>query len=171
MRPPRSELSCAFCDQAHIVEQTYEFAVPNSSSCPAWDVWKFGLGELNNYMYEEHGADIAAMVSGYGNRTVLYGVGENDHFNDDINTTLGCAADYPGDSGLDSSCGADLQGYCRLERTVAFFHYVHQYFPRVYGFDPNGHQLMVVPDFGHCPCGLLQSSSMRTVFRELFEPS
>ena len=83
----------------------------------------------------------------------------------------GCGADYPYDNGIDHSCQADLQGYCRMERTVAYAKYVNWYCEHELGVDASGHKLLLVPDFGHDPCGLLQSEALRWGWREFLEPS
>ena len=167
---PMTDISCAFCEQSNVVTMDYSFSEPDTE-CPGWDLWKYGLTKLNEYMYDEHGSDLTPMKEAYCALTVTYGVGELDIYNDELNVTIGCGADYPYDNGIDHSCQADLQGYCRMERTVAYAKYVNWYCEHELGVDASGHKLLLVPDFGHDPCGLLQSEALRYGWREFLEPS
>ena len=81
----------------------------------------------------------------------------------------GCGADYPYDNGIDATCAGNMQGYCRMERTVAYARYVQEYFMRKYGFEASGHRLALVDGFGHDPCGMIQSTTIRTAIAEFLQ--
>lgn len=169
--PDRDEISCAFCDQGNLEKQDYDFDVPGGTTCAGWNIWKYGLSEFNQYMEANHGnsnKQLDAMRTAYCRKTVTYGVGTMDIYNDALNDTIsgGCGVAYPYDSGLDVSCEANMQGYCRLERTVAYAKYVQDYCASVMDQDSSGHELLLVENYGHDPCGIYQSTEVATQIRD-----
>ena len=117
-------------------------------------------------MQTYHKDAIPPMVEAFGTKHVMYAVGKLDKYNDIMNETIagGCGADYGFDNHLDALCQSELQGYCRLQRTVVWFEYVKEFFPRHFGFGADNHKLLVVDHLGHNPCGMLQSRPIRTEF-------
>ena len=128
---------------------------------------QYGLNLLNDYMQTYHANAIPPMVEAFGTKHVTYAVGKLDTLNNVMNGTIvgGCGSDYGYDNDLDALCQSELQGYCRLQRTVAWFEYVKEFFPRHFDFGADHHRLLLVDDYGYDPCGLLQSRPLRAEFR------
>ena len=86
-------------------------------------------------------------------RDVVYLSGESDVCDAPFMTASSCA---PGcsveDGGLDVSCEAETQGWCRMARIHAFLQYSRAF----YG-EPELHALLSVPHVGHCLCGIFQN--------------
>ena len=82
-------------------------------------------------MQTYHANAIPPMVEAFGTKHVTYAVGKLDTLNNVMNGTIvgGCGSDYGYDNDLDALCQSELQGYCRLQRTVAWFEYVKEFFP------------------------------------------
>lgn len=87
------------------------FEVPDSTNCPYYDDYKYGLQNLNGYMSE---IDSLKLVQNYQSRNVLYLLGEFD--------------DNPDSSSLDTYCAAMLQGEHRLQRGEIYYNYVNNFF-------------------------------------------
>jgi len=118
-------------DRRRVAGSIEEFAVPDSTQCPDYDEYRYGLGSgLNNYVTTAGGADQVRVQ--YPLRDVRYLMGELDN---DANS-----------SSLDRSCEANLQGAQRLERATIYYHHIRD------AFDESVHDthvMAVSPDIGH----------------------
>ncbi len=121
-----------------------QFAVPQNSGCQStYDNYRYGLKNLNSYMWYSSADSIRAW---YRKRRVYYLLGEED--ND------------PNHSSLDTSCPAELQGAHRLERGLIYYNYIGKYYGQeVYG----NHFLATIPGIGHSSSGIFQSFCGRYV--------
>ena len=121
------------------------FEVPGSADCPAFNDYKYGLEKLNRYMNKTGREKI---VSQYGQREVVYLLGEKD--ND------------PNDKYLATGCQAMLQGKTRLERGLVFYKYLKEiYGPDIY----SRHKLHIVPGVAHSSGKMFNSAQgLETVF-------
>ncbi|NJK49473.1 PEP-CTERM sorting domain-containing protein [Candidatus Gracilibacteria bacterium] len=107
-----------------------QFAIPNASSCPTYNEYKYGLdGELNAYM-ETPG--IEGIRSQYLSREVVY--------------LLGGADTDPNDDSLDTDCEAMFQGSQRLERGTIYYNYLQHYYGSAV---LDTHTKSIVPGVGH----------------------
>jgi len=108
-----------------------EFAVPDSTACPDYDEYRYGLSSgLNSYVTAAGGAD--QVRAQYPSRDVRYLMGELDN---DASS-----------SSLDRSCEANLQGAQRLERATIYYHHLRDAFGES---AHDTHVLAVSPDIGH----------------------
>lgn len=117
------------------------FAPPPASAvaaCRGFDRYKYGLSRLNPYM-EAVGAE--TIRRRYGEREVVYLLGERD--------------DDPDHDSLDRSCAAMFQGPHRLARGLIFQRYLrHLYGPGI----TRRHRLALVPGIGHEGTRLFRSA-------------
>ncbi len=96
---------------------------------PSYNMYKYGLDEINHYLAR---AGEAAMRAQYAEREVVYLLGEDD--ND------------PTHRSLDKSGPALMQGATRLERGLRYFHHVGQELgEEIY----ERHRVAIVPGVGH----------------------
>jgi hypothetical protein len=123
--------SYLYFNEERVVPGTLDqFAVPDASSCPSYNDYKYGLdGELNDYL-ETTGID--RIRSQYLSREVVY--------------LLGGADTDPNDDSLDTDCEAMLQGSQRLERGTIYYNYLQDYYGSAV---LNTHTKSVVPGVGH----------------------
>jgi hypothetical protein len=87
------------------------FSTPGSSSCSAYDTYKYGLEGRSGYPAKLSGSQVMA---NYTSRQITYVNGGADTFNN-------------GD--MDSDCGAMLEGNNRAERGANYLHYIHSIAP------------------------------------------
>ncbi|MCG8417439.1 MAG: alpha/beta hydrolase [Proteobacteria bacterium] len=122
-----------------------QFAVPDTTSCPEYNEYKYGLDDLYTYMATTGGDQ---MVAQYPERDVVYFLGSED--ND------------PNSSSLDTRCQAQLQGAHRLERGHIYYNHVQQ----VFGAQiTQRHIKSIVPGVGHSSTGMFASEcGMRYLF-------
>lgn len=144
-----------FCDNATLLTRNWSFATPAAGSvavCPGYDKYGYGLsGHLPPYLASR---GVPAMLEAYGRRSVTYLSGSSDvcdtPFMRQHSCTPGCD---PYDGGLDTSCGAYLQGKCRMHRAHAFAEYVRG----VYAGVSIDHRLVAIAHVGHSGCAVYQS--------------
>ena len=151
--------TCGFCDNATIANATWAFAAPAAGlACAAtYDDYGYGLGgaaALPDYPAAT-GADAARAQ--YAARRVTYASGSSDVCDAPYMTAHDCVACRPDDGGLDGSCEADAQGYCRMARLHAFAQYVHLYYGER-NVSSASHRLVAVPGVGHSGCAMFQSA-------------
>ncbi len=104
------------------------FAIP-TTSCSAFNEWRYGLEDLFTYPARAGVDSIRSMLK---RREVVYLLGENDN--------------NPNDSNLDTDCEAILQGIHRLERGSIYYNYLIDF----YGDEIKELQsLDTVPNAGH----------------------
>lgn len=113
-----------------------QFSVPDEAECPDYNDYTYGLEGLNTYM-ADNGA--STLKSKYKSRDVVILLGDEDTTRDGI---------------LDDRCAADLQGYNRLDRGLAFWNNAMQYFGDKLR---SRHKLKVAPGIGHTAEDMLQS--------------
>ena len=131
-----------FSEERPISNSLERFSVPNEAYCPGYNEYKYGLDGLNKYM-----ADIGSstLEANYKSRNVVIFLGDKDTSRDEMF--------------FDDSCSADLQGYNRVDRGLAFWHHAMQVFG---DGQRRRHTLKVAPGVDHnaedmiqSPCGLL----------------
>ena len=146
------------CDNATIASTNYAFAAPGGR-CADYDAYGYGLaGPLPDYAAA---TGRARAIDAYGRRTVVYVSGAADVCDARYAARARCAACVVDDGGLDTSCEAYAQGWCRMERLHAFAQFVTAF----YGGDV--HALVSVPDVGHSGCGIFQSREFARAARLL----
>jgi pimeloyl-ACP methyl ester carboxylesterase len=121
--------SYLYMDRLRRIVGTLDRFMFQEGLCLGYNHYKYGLEGLNGYMQAigEHTLRIR-----YGQRRVVYLLGEQD--ND------------PQDDDLDTSCVAQAQGSHRLERGTIYYNYLqHVYGPQVYTL----HTKVTVPGVGH----------------------
>ncbi|RMD99705.1 MAG: hypothetical protein D6814_05085 [Calditrichaeota bacterium] len=130
-----------FNEERRVGNSTDQFAVPAGAdlmACPGYNDYKYGLANLNSYMARAGSAKIREQ---YPRREVIYLLGGQD--------------DDPGAAGLDTRCGAMLQGSTRLERGVVYFHYLQHFFgPEILRYQRRA----MVPGVGHDSAKMFASS-------------
>ncbi len=140
---PANPSSMVYVDNSRRIGTSVDqFAIPDSTGCPDYDDYKYGLsGNLNSFVVGIGGTD--QVQAQYPLRDVRYLLGEDD--ND------------PGSSSLDGSCAANLQGRQRLERGTVYYNYLRDFFgDGVY----DTHIKAISPEIGHtssiftADCGL-----------------
>ncbi|MGD2120752.1 MAG: hypothetical protein PVJ76_03365 [Gemmatimonadota bacterium] len=112
------------------------FALPDRQACPDYNEWHYGFEDRNSYagrLTEEQARDR------FIGRDVAYLAGTAD----------------TGQSMLDMTCGAMLQGEHRYERALTIFDYMNTYFPE------NNDELVQVDGVGHSSNGMYQSTQGR----------
>ncbi len=118
-------------NRRRITGSVEEFAVPDSTQCPDYDEYRYGLSSgLNSYVTAAGGAD--QVRTQYPLRDVRYLMGELDN---DASS-----------SSLDRSCEANLQGAQRLERATVYYHHLRDAFGESVH---DTHVLAVSPGIGH----------------------
>jgi len=118
-----------------------EFDLPNREDCTGYNKWHYGLENRNTYAlrFTEDGIRVRLVT-----RDVVYMVGMED----------------TGESLLDMSCGAMLQGIHRYARGLTLFDYMNAFYPQ------NEHQLSQIAGVGHSSKGVYQSILGRRVLFE-----
>lgn len=123
------------------------FEIPNTT-CDDYNDYSYGLEDLYTY-HRRAGAD--QIKDWYGNRQVIYLLGEDD--ND------------PNASTLPNSCRAQLLGNHRFERGTTYYQHILD----TYGREVmSHHQLTIVPNVGHSHTRMYQSEVGRIA---LFDPT
>lgn len=117
------------------------FYLPDSSNCPGYNSWHYGLENLNEYM---SAVPVDQIRSQLVNRDVVYLLGDADSLS----------------SNLDVSCAAMLQGAYRFVRGQTLFNYMNQYFPA------HHNSIAIVAGAGHSSFDMYTSETGK---RELFE--
>ena len=117
------------------------FDLPNREECSNYNNWHYGLENRNPYALRLTAEGIRARLAG---RDVVYLVGTED----------------TGESMLDMSCGAMLQGIHRYARGLTLFDYMNAFYPQ------NEHQLSQIAGVGHSSKGVYQSIIGRRVLFE-----
>lgn len=119
------------------------YVTPESTNCPDYDSWHYGLQDLPAYMLRE-GPDSARARLLRRDAIVLAG-------DQDTESTL-----------LDQSCGANFQGANRFQRAQALMRTLDHAFS-----GEHRHRLVVVPGVGHSSTDMYQSIQGRG---SLFQP-
>ena len=150
----------AFCDNTTLLTRLWTFERP-ADNCSAYNPYGYGLdGPLSPYLASR---GIDAMVAAFGERNVTYLSGTSDvcnlPFMQEHSCTPGCV---PDDGGLDTSCEAYTQGYCRMARAHAYAQYVKQFYAQrgqasQLGQGIFSHRLVSIPGVGHSGCAVFQS--------------
>lgn len=109
------------------------FETPGGGACSDYDVWHYGLDELNSY---------ATAVTPDSIRAQL--------LRRDVRILLGSADSLS--ASLDVTCGANLQGRNRLERGRTLIRYMDAVHPG------HSHREMIVPGVGHSSAQMYRSS-------------
>jgi hypothetical protein len=150
-----------YCVNSTISNQVWSFAVPNASQAEpftcadSYNNYGYGLdGELPDYLKV---TTIPAAITNYEGRDVTYLSGSSDVCDAPFMTEFDCMNGQcePEDGGLDTSCEAEQQGWCRMARLHAFSQYVHYFYGEGHAVN---HKLTEVPYVGHSGCGMFQSS-------------
>ncbi|KAH8066114.1 hypothetical protein JL722_521 [Aureococcus anophagefferens] len=109
--------AAARCCDATIASTSYAFAAPGGR-CADYDAYGYGLaGPLHDHVAA---TGKARAIDAYGRRTVVYVSGAADVCDARYAARARCAACVVDDGGLDTSCEAYAQGWCRMERLHAF---------------------------------------------------
>ena len=95
-------------------------------------------------------------VAQYPHRDVTYLSGESDICDAPYQTRNNCTDCTVDDGGLDTSCEAYAQGWCRMSRLHAFAQYVNEFYQQPV------HRLLSVPYVGHWGCGMFQSPEFQS---------
>ena len=119
-------------------ENRYQY--PNSwgvpSNCNNYNRYKYGLGDLNNYM-STSGED--SIIARYQKRNIMYLVGEQDN-------------------GGTTDCQSMVQGQNRIERSLTYYNYL-QYF---YNSEiTNNHKIAIISNVNHNHDQIFNSSCGR----------
>lgn len=152
-----SDRDCQFCVNTTIDSQVWNFEVPDGNSAAAacldsYNQYGYGLdGLLPDYPAS---TTVAAARTQYALRDVVYMSGESDVCDVPYMTENSCTECIVDDGGLDTSCGAYAQGWCRMARLHAFSQYVNG----VYYEGKDVHGFLSVPHVGHSGCGMFQSA-------------
>ena len=113
------------------------FEIPDRGDCPKYNEWHYGFEDRNSYASRLTEEETRARLIG---RDVVYMAGTAD----------------TGDSALDVSCGAMLQGEHRYARALNLFDFMNTYFPE------NGDVLFQVAGVGHSSSGMYGSAMGRS---------
>jgi hypothetical protein len=130
-----------FSPERPLPGSTDVFNVPDSSSCPEYDDYKYGLQGLNSYT---SAVGPFQLMMNYQGRNTIYLLGELD--ND------------PNSSSLATDCSAMLQGDHRLQRGEAYFNHVNLLFGSE---NLVRHRKEVVPGVGHSAADMFASDCGR----------
>ena len=134
--------SYLYFNQERRVEKTLnQFAVPDVSSCPNYNKYKYGLEDLNSYM---KAINLDQIRSQYLNKEVIYLLGSEDNRSNSFD--------------LDTSCEAMLQGKERLERGMIYFNYLRHYYGSAI---LETHKKVIVPGVQHDDFGMFNSESVK----------
>merc|ERR1711865_492267 len=163
-RPVREPNTCdTRCVNTSILRKQWKFADPSfgpgHSDCHStYDSYGYGLtGDLPDYPTK---TTKSVAIRQYGKRNVVYLSGESDVCDKVYMTKHKCTSCTPDDGGLDSSCEATTQGWCRMARLHAYFQYVREFYSPVRrrtSVRVKVHDLVSVPGVGHSGCGMFQS--------------
>jgi hypothetical protein len=135
--------SFLYFDNQRPVGEGGSFAVPNTSSCPNYNTYKYGMQNRNNYTLKVSPAAAERM---FLTRRV---------------TILNGGADSFQNGDMDASCGGNLEGQSRVVRGANFF-------ARMRSIAPGApHDRIVVPGVDHDHLALYDSAQASTV---LFGP-
>ena len=112
------------------------FEPVDTTTCPSFDAWKYGMQERPPYVSDR---TPEALEAAYAKRHVDYLVGGQD--------------DDPAHPALDRSCAAEAQGSQRVARATAYFAYMqarhpdglNQHFHVVHGVGHNGARMLTSP--------------------------
>jgi hypothetical protein len=126
-----------FSPERPLPGSTYSFEVPDSSSCPEYDDYKYGLQDMNSYT---SAVGLFQLMLNYQSRNTIYLLGELD--ND------------PNSSSLATDCSAMLQGDHRLQRGEAYFNHVNLFFGSE---NLVSHRKEVIPGVGHSGADMFAS--------------
>jgi hypothetical protein len=110
------------------------FAIPDTSACPGWDDWPYGLRNRNSYAKTPDDATIRSRLT---TRDVRVLVGDADTLT----------------ANLDMSCEGNLQGARRYDRGRALVRFMGLYFAS------NGHRESVVLGVGHSSTAMYGSAA------------
>jgi hypothetical protein len=113
------------------------FALPDRQACPSYNDWHYGFEDRNSYASLLTEEETRARFVG---RDVVYLAGTAD----------------TGESMLDMSCGAMLQGQHRYERALHIFDYMNTHFPK------NGDELFEIVGVAHSSKGVYRSALGRS---------
>ncbi len=115
-------------NKRRISKSSDQFEIP-TTSCDAYNEWKYGLDDLYTYP-SQVGVDLIRSM--LAKRQCIYLLGENDN--------------NPNSTALDVTCMAMLQGSHRLERgSIYIQHLISFYGESIL----NNHSIDTVPDVGH----------------------
>lgn len=139
----------SFCTNLLDSIPQYKFAPqPSTANCSDYNEWTYGLqGARNAYVNASSDPDKIARFLG---RNVFYMAGTNDTCNSAF-----CPCD---DSSLDTSCGAEAQGRCRLERAIIWTQFLRTQTDQLH------HKLVFVPGVGHDYLGMASSPVSQPIF-------
>jgi len=148
----KTPVTCAYCVLSEIKKNlTVIWEKPqNADLCPSYDNWKYGLnGTGNNYLRKTPNSKL---ISQYIKRDVTYVAGQADVCNHLLidPPTCDCV-----DSNLDVTCGAMIQGSCRLARAYNYFNHVMQI-----SSGNCKHKLVQVPGISHNGTGIYNSKEV-----------
>ena len=116
--------SYLYFDGSRYTEFLYPIAWATPNSCNGYDNYKYGLGNLNEYM-SLAGAD--SIISRYQRRDVRYLIGSED-------------------DGGSSDCRAEVQGNNRYERAILYHNHLRTYFGEQI---INGHKIAILDGINH----------------------
>jgi len=144
--PTYTSPTCAYCNASTIPSSLNTFSpvdAETATSCPDYNDWKYGLLVGLAYVADKTPEE---MTSHYKNKDVTYVLGTLDTCNDALGDCW-CI-----DHGMDTRCGAELQGYCRYQRGWVYFHYLNFYYHQ------SVHSIAIVPGVGHDDCEMITSN-------------
>ena len=129
--------SYLYLDATRLVPGTTDTWTIPKPSCSAYNQYKYGMQSRNPYMAAVPDAQIASQ---YGQRRVTY--------------LLGGADIDPNGDGVDTDCGAEVQGRFRLERGQTYMKFLrHFYGPAIAEMQ----DVVVVPGVAHDSKGMFTS--------------
>lgn len=153
----QADRDCDFCVNSTISSKLWRFKIPDASdgsaaaSCvDSYNLYGYGLeGSMPAYPRD---VSSTAALEQYSMRDVTYMSGSSDICDNSFQAAQNCTDCSPDDGGLDTSCEAYAQGWCRMARLHAFSQYVNNVV-----YKKHVHNLMEVPYVGHSGCGMFQS--------------
>lgn len=145
------------CVNTSILKRQWTFEKPSNIDCQSsYDKYGYGIdGVLPDYPTR---TTKGVAIEQYAKRSVVYLSGESDVCDKIYMTQHHCTSCTPDDGGLDGSCEAMTQGWCRMERFHAYLQHV-----RLFYNDTNVHNLVSVPGVGHSGCGMFQSARFAAI--------
>ena len=148
--------NCQFCDNVTLKTQQWQFAIPTQNAVvmgcdKSYNDYGYGLDGLKpDYVAKYSSLKAKAQ---YKLRNVVYMSGESDICDTPYMTANNCTDCTVTDGGLDTSCPAYIQGWCRMARLHAFSQYINRFL-----YKQEVHRLLSIPYVGHSGCGMFQSS-------------
>jgi len=145
-----------YCNSTSIPSDTFTFGLPTSediTSCKNYNLYKYGTDNLNKYMNK---TGVSTLVHNYRQKNVTYLFGGEDT----CNSLYDCDCS---DHVLDTTCSAQLQGMCRIQRGWIYYKYLQH----VYNTDYSSpvHQAFTIANVGHDACEMFsRSESLRVLF-------